>query len=343
MTAMATSPRAVQGRASSSRRSIARAPPTSTRTSRRSSATARPLRMSPRSRSSAPSGGGPSSTSTAGARAPGSSRSRATRRSTSCAAGGAPVRYATRSPTRRTGRRTSTRNSPNGGCSCAMASPRSSRRSASSSSSSFSGGSQTPSSPVSSAAASRAPERGSTARSHDYGRPVVSRDELNARQLAELAALDGILARLSPDMGGEPLDEEHLELAALVDSVRAGAPRMEPEFERRLEAQIARGRGHAAFPRARGRRLALAGGTVLAGALALTIVISAGVLGGGSSGKPPAAVAPRIARPAGTPPRSRSRPAARRPRPRGFSPAPRAPPPPRGPAPRAASSSAPRR
>jgi hypothetical protein len=61
---------------------------------------------------------------------------------------------------------------------------------------------------------------------------VVSRDELNASQLAELAALDRILAR-------EPVDEEHLELAALVDSVRAGAPRMGSAYAAQLDSQIA--------------------------------------------------------------------------------------------------------
>jgi hypothetical protein len=111
---------------------------------------------------------------------------------------------------------------------------------------------------------------------------VVSRDELNAQQLAELAALDRILAR-------EPVGEEHLELAALVDSVRAGAPQMDGDFAARLDATIAqrvagsRAR-HARLPRLGLRRLAFAGGGLVAAAVALTIVISGGLLNGGSVG-----------------------------------------------------------
>jgi archaellum component FlaG (FlaF/FlaG flagellin family) len=108
---------------------------------------------------------------------------------------------------------------------------------------------------------------------------VVSRDELTARELAELAALDRILDR-------EPVGEEHLELAALVDSVRAGAPRMDPEFAARLDAQIAgRVTRKRRLPVARPsmRRLTLAGGGVVAAAVALTIVISSGVLNGGTN------------------------------------------------------------
>src|ERR1700676_4678906 len=105
-----------------------------------------------------------------------------------------------------------------------------------------------PSSPVFSDAASRTPGRDCTERSNDYGRSVVSRDELNASQLAELAALDRILAR-------EPVGEEHLELAALVDSVRAGAPRMDPAFHARLDGEIAQ-----RLARRRWRRPARAGG-----------------------------------------------------------------------------------
>src|ERR1022692_4685139 len=89
-----------------------------------------------------------------------------------------------------------------------------------------------PSSPVSFTAVSPMPGPGCTAQSNDYGRPVVSRDELTASQLAELAALDRILAR-------EPVGEQHLELAALVDSVRAGAPQMDRDFAARLDATIA--------------------------------------------------------------------------------------------------------
>jgi hypothetical protein len=106
---------------------------------------------------------------------------------------------------------------------------------------------------------------------------VVSRDELNASEREELAALDRILAR-------EPVGEQHLELAALVDSVRAGAPRMDPAFAERLDAQTAgRGarRGGARFvDRLNVRRLALASGGLVAAAVAFTIVISSGVFAG---------------------------------------------------------------
>ena len=127
----------------------------------------------------------------------------------------------------------------------------------------------------------------------------MSRDELNARQLAELDALDRILAR-------EPVGEEHLELAALVDSVRAGAPRMEPDFAARLDATIAeRVAGSRAsrirLPRPSVRRLAFAGGSLVAAALALAIVISSGLLNGRSGGVPtlrsPTTLVPKLATP----------------------------------------------
>ncbi len=110
----------------------------------------------------------------------------------------------------------------------------------------------------------------------------MSRDELNASQLAELAALDRILAR-------EPVGEEHLELAALVDSVRAGAPRIDADFAARLDERMLdrssperrRARAGQLWPqRPRLRRLAGAGGALVAAAVAFTIVISSGVLGG---------------------------------------------------------------
>ena len=109
----------------------------------------------------------------------------------------------------------------------------------------------------------------------------MSRDELNPRELEELDALDRILAR-------EPVGEEHLELAALVDSVRAGAPTMAPAFAQRLEDRLgALGRRRRLDwlrdGRPRVRRLALAGGGLVAAAVAFTIVISSGVLGGSSN------------------------------------------------------------
>src|SRR5450755_1792816 len=146
-----------------------------------------------------------------------------------------------------------------------------------------------PSSPVFSGAASPTPGRACTERSNDYGRSVVSRDELNASQLAELAALDRILAR-------EPVDEEHLELAALVDSVRASAPRMGSDFAAHLDSQITSaldrsGARRLRVPRLGLRRLAFASGGVVAAAVALTIVISGGLLDGASN--PPTRSTPR--------------------------------------------------
>jgi hypothetical protein len=112
----------------------------------------------------------------------------------------------------------------------------------------------------------------------------VSRDEMTAAELAELAALELILER-------RPVGEEHLELAALVDSVRANAPSIDAEFEAGLAARFA-GRERRGWSRRlewlRPGRLALAGGGgLVAAAVALTIVLSGGVrhdiFGGGSS------------------------------------------------------------
>ncbi|MGD1051874.1 MAG: DUF4349 domain-containing protein [Solirubrobacteraceae bacterium] len=116
----------------------------------------------------------------------------------------------------------------------------------------------------------------------------MSRDELNARELDELAALDRILAR-------EPVGEEHLELAALVDSVRAGAPTITPDFAERLDARLEALRQPRRLRRLRDartrvRRLAFAGGGLVAAAVAFTIVISSGVFGGGSSQNAPRAL-----------------------------------------------------
>jgi Domain of unknown function (DUF4349) len=97
----------------------------------------------------------------------------------------------------------------------------------------------------------------------------VSRDELTNEARAELAALDRILAR-------DQVDEEHLELAALVDSVRADAPRMDDGFRARLEQTLARRRRR---PVRAPRDLALAGCALAAAAVALAIVLSSGLLG----------------------------------------------------------------
>ena len=119
----------------------------------------------------------------------------------------------------------------------------------------------------------------------------MSRDEMTASARAQLDALDRILAH-------EHVGEEHLELAALVDSVRAGAPRMEPAFRERLDSEIA---GRLERPRrrqyARGRlRLAaLGGGGLVAAAVAFAIVISSGVLtgAGGAPAHAPVAASKR--------------------------------------------------
>jgi hypothetical protein len=109
---------------------------------------------------------------------------------------------------------------------------------------------------------------------------VVSRDELTAAQREELDALDRILAR-------EAVDERHLELAALVDSVRAGAPRMDPAFAARMDARLAgRGRRGPLLDGLRARRLALASGGLVAAAVAFTIVISSGVFNGAGTQRP---------------------------------------------------------
>jgi hypothetical protein len=110
----------------------------------------------------------------------------------------------------------------------------------------------------------------------------VSRDELSAQALAELEALDAILAR-------QPVSEEHLELAALVDSVRGGAPKPRPEFEAALAARFQDRRANARRrPALRpSGRWAFAGGAVVAFAVALSIVLSGNVrdslFGGGSA------------------------------------------------------------
>jgi hypothetical protein len=109
----------------------------------------------------------------------------------------------------------------------------------------------------------------------------VSRDEETARRLVELDALDRILAR-------EPIAEEHLELAALVDSVRAGAPSIDPTFAASLGGRFA-GRPARSAWRPRVGQLAIASGGLVAAAAALTILLSGSVrhdLFGGGGGPP---------------------------------------------------------
>ena len=114
----------------------------------------------------------------------------------------------------------------------------------------------------------------------------MSRSELSPAASAELAALDSILA-------GEAVEDEHLELAALVDSVRAQSPAIGAASAQRIEARLAearrprRGRNALARP-----RVALAGGTAFALVLALAAVLGSGVLGGGT-GNSPRPLAPR--------------------------------------------------
>jgi hypothetical protein len=127
----------------------------------------------------------------------------------------------------------------------------------------------------------------------------MHRNELTAAAAAELAALDAILA-------GEPVAEEHLELAALVDSVRRTSPTVSEAGLARIDARIgrkasaARTGGGSTSRRARagrgwspGRpRVAFAGGTVVAVVVALAVVLSSGVLGGSKTPAAPS-VAPR--------------------------------------------------
>lgn len=122
----------------------------------------------------------------------------------------------------------------------------------------------------------------------------MSRDEMTASARSQLEALDRILAH-------EHVGEEHLELAALVDSVRAGAPRMEPAFRERLDGEVAARleRPRRRIPRPAAGRLRLAafgGGGLVAAAVAFAIVISSGVLGG-AGGSPSPSAAPKRSTP----------------------------------------------
>jgi hypothetical protein len=109
----------------------------------------------------------------------------------------------------------------------------------------------------------------------------MSRDELTLQAAAELAALDAII-------DGEQVGEEHLELAALVDSVRAQAPAYTAASAQRVEARLAAARTPRPRRIAAARpRLALAGGTLFAAILALAVVLGSGVLGSGRSAPSP--------------------------------------------------------
>jgi hypothetical protein len=103
----------------------------------------------------------------------------------------------------------------------------------------------------------------------------MSRSELSAQASAELAALDAILA-------GEPVSDEHLELAALVESVNRTSPTLDEAGHARLDARVAKLRAPRTRQAGRPRpaRIALAGGPLLAIALAAVAIIASGVLNG---------------------------------------------------------------
>jgi hypothetical protein len=107
----------------------------------------------------------------------------------------------------------------------------------------------------------------------------MSRNELSHEVAAELAALDSIIA-------GEPVGEEHLELAALVDSVRAQAPAFDAASEARVKARLAAARAPRRRVALARPRLALAGGTAFAMLIALAAVLASGVLGGSRAKAP---------------------------------------------------------
>jgi len=110
----------------------------------------------------------------------------------------------------------------------------------------------------------------------------MSRSELDPAVLAELEALDRILAGEPVDPSG-PAPELELELAALVQSVRADVPTPDPDTARRLDERIA-----AATARRRHRRLrrpgapaarrlwSAAAATAVAGAAVVTLVLTSG-------------------------------------------------------------------
>ncbi len=118
----------------------------------------------------------------------------------------------------------------------------------------------------------------------------MSRTELSREAAAELAALDAILA-------GAPVDDRHLELAALVDSVRKVSPALDEAGRERIDARLStvwrkpadrriRSRGRPERPAGarqsaglRPARLALAGGPFIAVVVAVAVVFGGGVFG----------------------------------------------------------------
>jgi hypothetical protein len=104
----------------------------------------------------------------------------------------------------------------------------------------------------------------------------MSRSELSSEARIELTALDAILA-------GEPVSEEHLELAALVDSVRRTSPTLDESGRARIEERVRSKRTRRSSTsrlRLSPRRVALAGGPLVAVVVALAVVLGSGVLNG---------------------------------------------------------------
>lgn len=109
----------------------------------------------------------------------------------------------------------------------------------------------------------------------------MSHSDLSPQAVAELAALDAIL-------DGEPVGEEHLELAALADSIKGISPTLDEAGRARLDARIGKLRSprravrrHA--PRLRPGRVALAGGPLVAVLVAVAVVLGSGALNGSKS------------------------------------------------------------
>ena len=118
----------------------------------------------------------------------------------------------------------------------------------------------------------------------------MSRSDLSPQASAELAALDAIL-------DGEPVGDEHLELAALIASVRGMSPALDEPGRARQDARIGRLRSpRRRHPqRFRPGRLALAGGPLVAALVAVAVVLGSGVLNGS---KPAPKLRPTVLSPA---------------------------------------------
>ncbi|MGD0980147.1 MAG: DUF4349 domain-containing protein [Solirubrobacteraceae bacterium] len=106
----------------------------------------------------------------------------------------------------------------------------------------------------------------------------MSRRDLNPQASAELRALDAIL-------DGKPVGDEHLELAALIASVRGLSPALDEAGRARLDERIGRLRSprRRRLQPLRPGRLALAGGPLVALLVAVAVVLGSGVLNGSKS------------------------------------------------------------